>query len=53
MRLAGTAGAPARNEREVRKDGQPKDCAPDGAFAGGAPAVPAHHWTVGYLCGLG
>ena len=39
-------GRPARNEREARKDRFPKDYAPDSAFAGGAPAVPANHLTV-------
>ena len=33
-RFAGTAGVPARSEREARKERLAKSCAPDGAFAG-------------------
>jgi len=40
-------GRLARNEREARKTAA-KDCAPDGAFAGGSPAVPANHLT--HIC---
>src|SRR5258706_1991266 len=52
-RLSGTGqvscrdrGRPARNERESAKILASKDCAPNGASAGGTPAVPAHHVNV-------
>jgi len=48
-RFVGTAGAPARHEREARKwieTAACKNLRAFGALRAGAPAVPANHLTV-------